>query len=137
MFWAEVEAPMLFGLTEAHREEIEQITLSDLQVSCSLRLSNLDSAKGQVMGSFAPLFTLVTENDEGKLWLKVALRSYTQICAFIDYNRAKMIVSIPDHVGIHCMQVKYAVQRCHSPSPLELAIYKEESKRATVAIRSM
>ena len=97
----------------------------------------MDAVKGQVMGSFAPLFTLVTENDEGKLGLKVALRSYTQICAFIDYNRAKMVVSIPEHVGIHSMQVRYTVQRCNKPSPLELAIYKEESKRATVAIRSM
>ena len=61
---------MLFGLTDAHREEIEQITLPDLQVSCSLRLSNLASARGQIVGSFAPLFTLVTENDEGNIGLK-------------------------------------------------------------------
>ena len=137
MFWAEVEPPMLFGLTYAHREEIELITLSDLQVGCSLRLSCLDAAKGQTMGSFAPLFTLVTENDEGKLGLKVALRSYSQVCAFIDYNKSKMVIVTPEHVDICSMQLRYHVQRCNKPSPLELGIYKEESKRATVRIRSM
>ena len=137
MFWAEVEPPMLFGLTYAHREEIELITLSDLQVGCSLRLSCLDAAKGQTMGSFAPLFILVTENDEGKLGLKVALRSYSQVCAFIDYNWSKMVIVTPDHVDICSMQLRYHVQRCNKPSPLELGIYKEESKRATVTIRGM
>ena len=137
MYWAEVEPPGLFDLTYAHREEIELITLEDLQVGCSLRLSCLSAAKGQTMGSFAPLFILVTENDEGKLGLKVALRSYSQVCAFIDYNKSKMVIVTPEHVDICSMQLRYHVQRCNKPSPLELGIYKEESKRATVRIRSM
>ena len=137
MYWADVEAPMLFGLTDAHREEIEQITLPDLHAGCSHRLSTLASVRGQVVGSFAPLYTMVTENEEGNRGLKVALRSYSQICEFIDYNKGRMFVSTPDHADIHCMQVKYTVQRCSAPSPFELTLYQEKSKRATVTIRSM
>ena len=51
MYWAEVEAPMLFGLTDAHREEIELITLSDLHAGCAYRLSTLASVRGQVVGT--------------------------------------------------------------------------------------
>ena len=34
-FWAEVEAPMLFDSTEAHREEMEEITLTDIHACCA------------------------------------------------------------------------------------------------------
>ena len=137
MYWAEVEAPMLFGLTDAHREEIELITLSDLHAGCAYRLSTLASVRGQIVGSFAPLYTAVTENQDQIRGLKVALRSYSQICEFIDYNKGKMFVSTPDHADIHSMQVKYTIQRCNAPSPFEQTLFQDDSKRATVTIRSM
>ena len=136
-FWAEVEAPMLFDSTEAHREEMEEIRLADIHACCAHRLNLLSRIRGGDGESFAPLYVTITENQDLIKGFKIALRDFSQVRAFIELNGGEMPVSTPDHATIRSMQVKYRVTRCSVPSSFEMHLYNKESKRATVAIREM
>ena len=130
-WWADVSAPMLFGSSDAHRNEMEEISLPDLHACCAHRLSVLSRARGGEGKSYAPLYICITENQDLIKGFKIGLASFSQCRDFIAHDGGRMQVSSPDHADIRLMQVQYAVTRCMGPSPFE------ESKAATVAVREM
>ena len=136
-WWADVSAPMLFGSSDAHRNEMEEISLPDLHACCAHRLSVLSRARGGEGKSYAPLYIAITENQDHVKGFKVGLASFSQCRDFIAHDEGRMQVSSADHADTRSMQVPYAVTRCRGPSPYELYLYNKESNAATVATRKM
>ena len=135
LWWADVSAPMLFDSSEAHRNEMEDITLADLHACCAHRLSVTSGIRRE--GCLAPLYVCITENQDLIKGFKVGLASFSQCRDFLAHDGGMMQVSSAEHADTPSMQVSYRVTRCRGPSPFELHLYKKESKEATVATRRM
>ena len=135
LWWADVSAPMLFDSSEAHRNEMEDITLADLHACCAHRLSVTSGIRRE--GCLAPLYVCITENQDLIKGFKVGLASFSQCRDFLAHDGGMMQVSSAEHADTPSMQVSYRVTRCRGPSPFELHLYKKESNEATVATRRM